>query len=459
MRWRLLTICACFGLIALVSSCTQLEVRRNTGGLIEGIPYALPQKSFLLTVDYEVRRCDVTAGRLLLEVRTTAALTAFTEPGERFYIPYASVHNLLKDTDVTVEGYDNGTVKSVSATITDKTGPAITASIGTVLRLGALGSGAPPIATATERKSDAEVRNFWCAKDVREALDEIASLEAKLKQQEVKNGGAGKKLKAPPEAPVAAAGGVPDPSTRLEELRTALRFRQAHKWTPSKAVQPSGARQLSFTVGPDEWLKSGRWINSEAYDAIKKQIAADTRAQSKFERLHAQVVIDLDRPLQEDPTLVEPLPGYVLRSPSSGSVRLCEGLCPKDSASLEGVVSVSQQILPQMGEYVLLPLKNRLFEKQTLAVSLSAEGTLQKVGVTSTASAAAGLENLNANLDAIKAAQDARDKANEAARSAASSQTATAAKKVTDTNQAVAACLAAQQAVIAAKGRPTGICQ
>jgi len=46
------------------------------------------------------------------------------------------------------------------------------------------------------------------------------------------------------------------------------------------------------------------------------------------------------------------------------------------------VLNTSVHIIPQLGSYVGMPLKNRLFEAQTLTISLSAEGAVTKLGLT-----------------------------------------------------------------------------
>jgi hypothetical protein len=79
------------------------------------------------------------APQLSLKVETVAVnAVPITEAGERFYIPYSSIRNAFKDSDVSIESYDSGTLKSVSATITDKTGPAITGAVSTVLKVAEL---------------------------------------------------------------------------------------------------------------------------------------------------------------------------------------------------------------------------------------------------------------------------------------------------------------------------------
>src|ERR1700680_769192 len=119
----------------LLGGCTELEVRRAPPGPIEGIPYTLPKKTFVVTVSYELKGCtdgtpqpQVKASKLVNVVPTT-----LPDENERFYIPYTSLRNWFKDTNITIESFDNQTLKTVTSIVSDKTGDAITSVVSSAL--------------------------------------------------------------------------------------------------------------------------------------------------------------------------------------------------------------------------------------------------------------------------------------------------------------------------------------
>jgi hypothetical protein len=106
-----------------------------------------------------------------------------------------------------------------------------------------------------------------------------------------------------------------------------------------------------------------------------------------------------------------------------------------------------------------MPLRNRLFENQTLVIGLSADGAITKLGVKSNATASAALSSISTDLEAINKAKTAEDKAKADARTAALAKDRDHANSVKADNSAVADCLAAQKALAAAGGKVVGTCQ
>jgi hypothetical protein len=126
---------------------------------------------------------------------------------------------------------------------------------------------------------------------------------------------------------------------------------------------------------------------------------------------------------------------------------------------VDGVVGTSDVTVPQLGDYVVLPLRNRIFQNQKIELTMSESGALQKIGVNSKATASSAAESFNANFDQIKEYRDAREKAKDDARTAAANQPSIVAKKTTEINQALTACFEAQKALKEAGGAPVGTCQ
>jgi hypothetical protein len=441
----------------LTSACTELKVKQLPTGVIEGIPYALPQKSFLITTEYSLADCTVklTAEKkwtVVLETSQTIGVVPVTEVDQkhRFYIPYSTLRNAFKDTDITIESYDNQTLKSVSATVNDKTGETITAAIGTALRIATIATGVTSFDAATLQKEE-DLRKLYCGDEAIRALNEI------------------KKLKGSGAAPAKAAGkadakDAPKPAdadaaaARIAQIKAQyLTHKEVLRWTPAKPQYPQGTTPNSKTVSveiyPKAFLDKEKWIK-------KAGIATQDLDNGRIKRMITYVFLDLDEIIEPDPPLGDSPAGFVLRNAPTGLLRVCDAPCPAAfGGDVGNVLSAAEHVVPQLGRYVVMPLKNRAFENQTLVINLSADGAITKLGLKSNATAPAALTSLNADLEAINKAKAAHDKAKADAMTAAAAKDKDHANSVKDQNNAVAECLAAQQAVVDAGGTATGTCQ
>lgn len=417
-------ICSVIGAV-LLCGCTTLVVKRATPGYVEGIPYTLPKKTFVVTVSYELKECvdgsppEVKAGK-------TVAIAPTTQPdeNERFYIPYSSLRNWWKDSSVTVESFNNQTLKSVTTTITDKTGDAITSIVSTAIKLSAFGGVAPARAASPKPK---------CNPDAVAALKKLADLKAKEKPTE-------------------------QDTAMIADLRSQLTHKEVVSWSPAKAKDVKTFPKplvLETKISPGGLVgKDGAWVHG-----ADPEIAAS---------LQTTVQLTVDDTVTPDPDDKDLPSGFLFRQGPSATLRVCEQACPtpdidKTSGAIRTdethVLSTTVHVLPQLGSYVGMPLKNRLFENQTLAITLSEEGAITKVGITSNATAVAALQNLGTQVDALSKAKEARDKADAAAAAAQQSAKKDHADQVAKENNAIADCLKAQKALREGGGTVTGTCQ
>src|SRR5512140_1167547 len=93
-----------------LAGCTDLEVKRLGTDVVEGIPYYLPKKSFLITAEYALKQCELDPADprgFTFKTSKTITVAPLVEPDERekFYIPYSSLRNYFKDSDITIENY------------------------------------------------------------------------------------------------------------------------------------------------------------------------------------------------------------------------------------------------------------------------------------------------------------------------------------------------------------------
>lgn len=409
---------------ALIGGCTQLEVRRFTGEPIEGIPYVLPKKAVLVTVEYEVQDCSVDKDdHLKLSVKKSVSAAQLVEPGETFYIPYASIRNFFKDNEVTVEAHDSSTLKSITAHTVDKTGPAFTSAVALALKAASWSSDNKTLASGVDNK--ALKRNRWCAPEIVAALDAIAT----HKQSKAE-----------------------DAPAKIAEQLEALKFKQVVRWVPQKAGP------LSIDVYPQELLKT-KWLTEEGFAYLRTGYPSLDKPDAPIPAFISEARLEVTRQLVPDANLPDINTGVVLRYPMMALLRVCDRRCPTANGDGTGVVGSADIVVPQLGDYFTVPLRNRIFQDQKIELTLSRDGLLEKVGIKSKATAQAALENLNANLDQIKAHKTAQEQAKEAAKTETANAAKTAAESAQAINQAIANCLTAQKALKEAGGSPVGTCQ
>lgn len=450
MHLSLKLVAIAAGVAFVLGGCVELEVHKQVPGVITGIPYTLPEKTFLIAVQYQVTKCDVSGdGDLLFEVQKTVTTTPSVRAGERFYIPASSLKSSFKEIDITIESFENSTLKSVSATIEDKSGPAITAAVGTAIKVAALAVPISPVLAAAP--SD---REKYCKSKIIKALDVLASSKAP-EPKEPPQADVPLKGKAKPQKGTAVMVPVAEKKTvitpeQVTKANSDLQSKLVEQWAPSKAdmqLDPKrGHKQVYPTVFVSDWLTPA---------GIAKLLGNEKQAAI----LITEAVLEFDTPVHPDSDLGEKTAGFVLRQPVSGLLRICDGLCSTDPTSASGVILATEHVVPQLGDYVIVPLKNRMFEKQTLTVTMTQDGALEKLGLHTFASAGAAIENLNTNLDAIKADRDARKKAKEAALEEAKNSAGVALTKMTEDNGAITKCLVAQKDLKDAGGTPIGVCQ
>lgn len=449
MLWPLVTATVSFAL----AGCTEIEVRKLANGPIEGIPYALPQKVFLISSVYELQGCSVDPPektgdkpvfRLSLAKTVTPVPSTEVDPAERYYIPYESVRNAFKDADITIESYENQTLKSLSSTVEDKAGETVTAAVGTVIKIAAIAAGVSAADVARHGPTPSQLRESYCGKDAAQALDTIKKLMARK---------VAKKPSASDAVGSAADNAdIDDQIARVKQLH--LVHKEMLRWVPGKG------RPMAIEVYPQDFISKHTWVTTNGIDALKNSGGSAIDASGRIIRLKSEVALYTSMLPSNDLKESVPPKGFVVRSPALALLRVCDEGCPAaEEGDVSKVMFAAEHAVPQLGQYVIIPLKNRMFESQTISLALTTDGVLSKVGWKSSASGPAAVQALNTNLDAIAKAKTASDKAKADARAAAATKDRDHANAVKEDNNAVADCLKAQKAVADAGGTTTGHCQ
>jgi hypothetical protein len=240
----------------------------------------------------------------------------------------------------------------------------------------------------------------------------------------------------------------------IARLKLDVTHKEYRAWTPAKPADRSQAPKTFFIdIYPDKLF--AKWVTQSGQDALKeKGLFAD----GKLAKLGTRVALDFPMPVMPDP---EHLPkGFLMRQGPLGLMRVCDDKCPdKIDSDATDVLKTEEQVVPQLGQYVVMPLRNRMFENQTLTIEVGVDGAITKLGLKNDASAAPALQTLNTNLDAITKAREAQEKAKADARTGALSAAKDNATRVGAEASAIADCLKAQEALRQLGGVPSGRCQ
>lgn len=130
MKTRLSPLCALLMLCS--TACTHLETRPSNelptavpgaaadNGAQRGLSYALPMLQYDLKIVRSLEKCP--EGTAPPEFAIKAEAAERYRAGERFEIDYRALSSVLKSTNFQVEFHESGTIKSINAKASDKTG-------------------------------------------------------------------------------------------------------------------------------------------------------------------------------------------------------------------------------------------------------------------------------------------------------------------------------------------------
>ncbi len=169
--------------------------------------------------------------------------------------------------------------------------------------------------------------------------------------------------------------------------------------------------------------------------------------------------------------------GLLIRDPAHASLRVCRQLanagstCLANAGSLKKAAPIDGEmiptsediggrlavILPQMGRFIVLPEQSKLFESDTLQVSMNADGSIASISDNSSSTAATGIAGVGtaaSNAQSALAAQATAISSLNTANAAVTTAEATQMEAPDTYNRTLADCLTQQAAVTQAGGKP-----
>ncbi|MGE6995371.1 hypothetical protein ACQKIK_18430 [Pseudomonas sp. NPDC047961] len=168
--------------LSLLASCTTeldaVRVEKSEPGNdpefpVAGAPYFLTFTQFDIVVTRRVTSCwdDAGVAQLKIAVETKASGKEVRDPERHYVIDFKKLQNVFKSTDMSVEYYDTGGIKSVNVAAEDRSGEVVSSLVSSAVKIavGIVGSGGAP--------------SQVCKTTVADAVKDVAMLENDLKRK------------------------------------------------------------------------------------------------------------------------------------------------------------------------------------------------------------------------------------------------------------------------------------
>lgn len=328
--------------VLLLAGCTTSlhHEKLNVGNQPKSpaVGYFLPKQRYTVSATYELRSCPNANGTaaeksapLILKQTATVAEASVTDTSEYYAVPLKTLTSGWKTTSLTISLYENGTLKSIGATADDQTGAVLTGIISTAASIARIAVGAPT--------SLALVKPTLCTPDVYAALKTIQTSQAKLIDPNLDD-----KVRANLAAAILSA-------------KSVVTISKSYTFDPTR-ISPNGSGEPS----KEELLT---WFATPGLIAASPQ-------KDEFSR-----TLKTGFSVEEYPSTMQPVDprydgqGIIFREPTPILVKICTGICNDAKATELASLRTSSA---QFGRYVVLPLKNRPFEKNNLSASFTAAG-------------------------------------------------------------------------------------
>lgn len=418
--------------VPLLSACTTSLVVSGdpqdlkSNEVVNGMSYRLPVRTFKLTVTHSLEECGApvyvagpTADKVKagLSVKTSIKVEGNTIPGETLTVTYLEASNWVKTSKIDIKTYDNGILKSVNASITDKSSEILESAISTGFKMARLAAGLPP---SVAEKAPEDATQFTFCSDRAKAM--LANrkrakdgIEAKTKDLE--------KLQTELESLklTALIGGL----SEQQKIRVAEIIKDSDQLTNAiKALQKEldelvRRTSTSFEVlytpiwdelaagkllyqSPDKVLKQLRPLlsecavdlvagnkdkevcNSESQgsawaDAWSLWVSRDLDLIAVFLPLEAgsteRVSAEMRKRLVTDLTSLERNPGIRFRRPVLARLKICSAaLSVIDCKQAVDPIATQDVTVPQLGSWQSLPLVNGFGQDNSISASWTQDG-------------------------------------------------------------------------------------
>lgn len=418
-------------LLALSACTTHLKTVRvgpTTSVPVAGAPYNLTFTQYTLTVTRRVQSCfqeltpveiaDLTRRKMSLEIprvkikmEATAVKTEARDPLGTYVIDLGSLQSFFKTTDLKVGYYDNGALKSVNATVEDKTGEFAVSTAATLGRLILTGGtrGTPGEPVACKEDVAVAVKGLPLKEKELVALtSQIAMTTEQVKQYTALASATGRSMsQADRDELSRRVRKLIDQQVEHDIKKNAVKSDlklisvvDEIAWPPNgetlvtdePALEPVGANVVE------------RWVGKATPD-----FAADTGLYLKLESSEPfGRTIDCVAPCSDEKT-----EGLKYRMPALGTLMMCakNNIAPSPKGPfkcIEWEAVAKPELISQLGRVYTLPLNSSLFSSKSITASFSEAGVPTMLGTGSTAAAGKAATAFGGIADAAISVRDGR---------------------------------------------------
>ena len=428
MSLRLISAACSFALVGCTSLSTRGELRTaDMANAVKGVPYALPQLQYDVKITRTLSQCEepvlpaaapaaanakksrkkpaaappVDALKFTLKAEATSAFVA----GERYMLDYEKLAGFTKISSITLDYYENGSLKSINASAEDRSA-AIIGDLGKAafsiarIAMGIPGGSAAPaeatqepilVCSAAAKAVIADVKKATVLlKDAKTELesrtDRVTNLTDQLKLGTLNSAGKGKLQKAI-DAQTEQAVLVTDRQGALDKLTAKLSVTTTERISFA-TDQLSGFLPLR-TDGLDKLLPlvDRKMAPKDSGDPNVCNLG-DAKA-CLLRVLQAEWAVQplapsRGTPLEDSNPLTvktaDAQKGIFVRQPEAARLLVCRtGKAPVCSTrSDELLFTSSDAMAPQLGQLRLLPFRNEMFQNNSLVLSLRENGGIEK---------------------------------------------------------------------------------
>ncbi|WP_313223637.1 hypothetical protein [Pseudoxanthomonas mexicana] len=337
---------ALFASLLTLSGCTttlkRSHIQVGSHPPEPGFQYFLPKQQFTVTATYRLESCpdangDQKARARPLIIRQTASAveTSVPDPTQYHSIPLSAMTSRWKTTTLTGSLFENQVLRSVGITADDRTGAVVKSTLAVATSIARVSIGAP----ANERVAS------LCHDVTYRALEVVESSRTKLLDPSL------------------------DEKARNAVAAAALAAKAELKITRTFLFEPTTTELVKSESLSNEVLK---WIATPALLAHTDEEGRQSYEGSIMTSIEVAPVLQADSSV--DSKLLDR--GVLYREPMPAIVRICAGVCGSDNTRV--LATLSTQVA-QLGRHVVIPLENRVFQKNNISLAFHQNGRLDTV--------------------------------------------------------------------------------
>ena len=420
--YKTLQRCRLAGALVVVATlalqgCTTLNAVPVKSGkmTVQGAPYNLTFTQYDLTIKRRLVSCVKDADKPLapgaqpvsdVKIQTIVGATRkeARDPAREYVIDFAALRSFFKTTEVAVEYYDNGALKSVNATVDDKTAEFLKSSISVAAKVAMLSAGAGGDGTQ------------GCSQEVRDALVAGGKAEKELKAKTALLTRLTEVLER--RVAVASALGPTRNATERQAMANEVTavFNAKAQVDAEQAKVDAYLKRFTLTT-TRTWPKDGVSFSDELVKPLTSDDVRDWVSLGDA-GVHALMDTGVWVRLTSDSASAkhvlcdvlscipsEDAPGLKYRVAMPGTLQACSNAtCAGDEAEL----FKDTGLFSQLGPIMTLPLRNYPFMTQTVVLTMNEAGQPTKLGYRSEAGAQKAMDTLNTFVDEYGKVRQAR---------------------------------------------------